>query len=299
MAPGLLVLQKDWSEIFGRSAPLELEIGHGNGEYLNRSSLERPSHDFVGLEIAWPSLKRALRRVGDPPRNNVRLIRLPAAQALTYYFPENSISLARALFPVPWPRESHAGKRIFSRAFMDLLASRLIKNGLFHMVTDNLILAEWTLKEAKHSSLPLGLSEKEGYLDTKYERKWEGEGQKLFYHLEGRKISHPPVERPKPIEMQPIFLNSSELDPKNYSPSGITGPTTIIFRGLTYDPIKGEALLNTKVVEDSFIQEFFIRITLEPDGRWKLYPALSSQIFPTEGVRTALILAAKANQKNL
>jgi tRNA (guanine-N7-)-methyltransferase len=292
MTPGLLIQQRDWTDIFGRSAPLELEIGHGNGEFLNRSSLERPQHDFVGLEIAWPSIKRALRRIGDPPRNNVRLICLPAAQALTYFFPEESISVARALFPVPWPKEAQAGKRLFSRGFMDLLASRLVPKGFFHMVTDNLILAEWTLKEASESSLPLALSEREGYLDTKYERKWEGGGQKLFYHLEGEKIRHPQITRPKALDMQPCYLNAKTLDPESYAPKGITGETSIIFRNLVFDQAKGEALLSVKVVENSFIQEFFIRITKQADGRWKLFPALSSQIFPTEGVRTALLLAA-------
>ncbi|MDR2349348.1 MAG: hypothetical protein LBF41_01815 [Deltaproteobacteria bacterium] len=290
LSPPNLGRKLNLGELFKREAPLELEIGFGNGEFLNRSSLERPGHDFIGLEIAWPSVKRALRRIGEPPRENVRIICLPAAQTLYRHFPEKSVSVARALFPVPWPKEKHANKRLFSKAFMELLASRLADGGRFHMVTDDLNLARWTEKEAEGGSLPLSLSTKEGILDTKYERKWKEGGRETFYHLEGEKKSHPDIGEPESKDMRPAILEN--LDPETYNPKGITGDLTVIFRGLTYDPAKGEGLLNTKVVEGSFIQEFFIRIHKTPDGRHKLYPALSNSVFPTEGVQKALALAA-------
>ncbi|MDR2459404.1 MAG: hypothetical protein LBE38_01275 [Deltaproteobacteria bacterium] len=284
---------KPWPEIFGRIAPLELEIGFGNGEYLHRKSLEEPHHDFVGLEISWPSIKRALRRLGNPKRDNVRLICLHAEPALSFYFAPSSIKIARCLFPVPWPREKNTPKRLFSRSFLDLLASRIQADGYFHLVTDEKGLAQWTLSESLSSNLPLELTECEAQLDTKYERKWEGMGQKIFYHLKGSPKTIHFLERTPKVLMQPLYINS--LDPKSYNPKGITGDICVLFRGLTFDGEKGEALLNTKVVEGSYIQEFYIRFSLQADGRWKLYPSLSNQVFPTEGVQKALILAATVN----
>jgi hypothetical protein len=57
--------------------------------------------------------------------------------------------------------------------------------------------------------------------------------------------------------------------------------------------VKKEGLLNCKVVEDNFVQEFFIRVIEVENGIWKLYPALSEHVFPTEGVELALKLAAQ------
>ncbi|MDR1039674.1 MAG: hypothetical protein LBR80_05795 [Deltaproteobacteria bacterium] len=291
LTAGVLNRRPSWSEIFGRDAPLELEIGFGNGEFLHRSSLAAPDRDFVGLEISWPSVKRALRRLGNPPRGNARLVCLPAGPALSLYFPERSVSVARALFPVPWPKERHARKRLFSRRFLDLLASRLVTSGRFHMVTDDPVLAAWTEEESRCSALPLALAERDEGLDTKYGRKWSHLGARSFFHLEGTKARHPEVPDRGIAEMQPTFIDS--LDPNSYRPGGISGETAVVFRDFVYDREKREGLLSTKVVEGDFIQEFFIR--LRPDGnRWRLYPALSHQVFPTEGVRKALELAASA-----
>jgi tRNA (guanine-N7-)-methyltransferase len=269
---------------------LELEIGFGNGEYLHRSSLAFPEKDFIGLEIAWASIKRALRRLGQPPRDNVRLMRLPAAQALKWFLAPESLSAIRALFPVPWPKERHLKKRLFSRDFLDLAASRLSPSGIFHMVTDEPSLAEWTLSESGQSALSLELTQKEASLDTKYERKWLSGGQEGFYHLVGQKRAHPPILSPGPVSMQPRF--SESLDPKSYAPLGRNGHTTVIFGDFLYDSLKEEGLLETKVVEDGLIQEFHLRVKRLPDGPWKIFPALCSQIFPTEGVQLAMDLAA-------
>ncbi|MDR3153669.1 MAG: hypothetical protein LBW85_05205 [Deltaproteobacteria bacterium] len=290
LPPEALCRRPSWREIFGREAPLELEIGFGNGERLHRSTLAAPDRDFVGIEISWPSVKRALRRLGAPPRANARLICMPAAPALRHCFPEESLAGAVALFPVPWPKERHANKRLFSRGFLDLLASRLSEGARFLMVTDDPTLASWTLAQSAGSALPLSLTEKEAGADTKYGRKWEGLGARSFFHLEGSRAFRPSLPPPGRADMQPTFLPS--LDPENYSPQGISGETSVVFRGLLFDTERQEGLLNTKVVDGSFVQEFFIRLRPEGDGRWRLYPAFPHLLFPTEGVRAALRLAA-------
>ncbi|MDR2340098.1 MAG: hypothetical protein LBF40_08205 [Deltaproteobacteria bacterium] len=275
--------------LFGRVAPVELEIGFGNGEFLNRESLARPERDFLGIEIAWPSVKRALRRLGNPPRKNARLLCLPAWPALSRTIPQKSLALVRSLYPVPWPRNE--GKRLFSKAFLSLVASRLEDGGSFHMVTDDPPLAEWALAQSEGSGLALSLKEEGAIQNTKYERKWESSGIESFLHLSGPKAFHPDIPEPKAPPMKPLYLTG--LEPSTYRPKGISGPTSVVFRELVFDGNAGEGLLNCKVVEDSFVQEFFIRLrrTEKPDV-WKLYPALSERVFPTEGVQLALRLAA-------
>jgi tRNA (guanine-N7-)-methyltransferase len=280
----------DWPALFGRDAPRELEIGFGNGEFLRRSSLAAPERDFIGLEIAWSSIKRALRRLADPPRPNVKLVLSPAKPALELLFPERSLAAARALFPVPWPREGHADKRLLSSAFLSLVANRLEPGGLFQLVTDSQALADWTLEQAKDSALHLTMAEKPAFLDTKYERKWHSHGQESFFHLEGRPADSAPPPLNGLLDMRPIYLD--RLDPAAYRPKGQTGPVSVVFGDFLFDPARQEGLLFAKVAEEGFVQEFFIRATRQADGRWKLFPAIYGQALPTAGVQLALNLAA-------
>jgi tRNA (guanine-N7-)-methyltransferase len=281
----------DLPSLFGRSAPVELEIGFGNGEFLSRESLAHPERDYLGIEIAWPSVKRALRRLGGPPRGNVRVLCLPAATALARFLSPRSLSLVRALFPVPWPKCER--KRIFSRAFLDAVANRLRDDGALELITDDRDLALWTLGQAEGSALGMGMEERGALANTKYERKWESLGKARFFHLRGRKLSHPDPPEPEPTPMKPLVAKG--LDTSSYRPRGLSGEISVVFRELVFDRERGEGLLNCKVVEDSFVQEFFIRLTAtgEP-GCYRLFPALSARVIPTEGVRLALRLAAQA-----
>jgi tRNA (guanine-N7-)-methyltransferase len=290
VSPGLFARGLDPAELFGRSAPLELEIGFGNGEFLSRESLKRPDADFVGIEIAWPSVKRALRRLGAPPRANVRLICLPARQALARLIPPESLSAVRALYPVPWPK--HEKKRMFSYEFLELAASRMRGGALFHIVTDDLGLAEWTLAQSEGSPLKFIMEARDPVLNTKYERKWQSGGAGRFYHLTAHKSGAAKAGAKDLTDMKPVYSDS--ITPENFSPRGVTGEPSVVFGGFLFDQSRREGLLACKVVEDSFVQEFFIRVRWTPEkGLWKLYPAHSGNVFPTEGVQLALELAAR------
>ncbi len=289
LKPEHLTRPVDWAEVFGRSVPLELEIGFGNGEFLHRQSLDHPERNFVAVEIAWSSAKRALRRLALPPRPNVRIMLMKAEAALYYCFAPESLDVLRSLFPVPWPDERQARKRIFQRAFLDLAANRLKADGLFYLVTDSEELAQWTLAQAEGSGLKFSLEERQAELDTKYERKWQGGGQRGFFHLTGRKIGHPLVTTPEDIKLQAFFRD--DLDPDNFSPQGSAEGLVVKFKEFIFDPQRQQGLLRTFVVEGSLTQDFFIRLTREGQ-RWKISPAIASQLMPTQGVARALKLVA-------
>jgi tRNA (guanine-N7-)-methyltransferase len=276
--------------MFGRRTDLELEIGFGNGECLARASESSPDRDFIGLEIAWNSIKRALRRLAQPPRSNVRLLHLPAFPALRRFFEPRSLSAVRCLFPIPWPNERHAHKRLFSRAFMELTANRLRDNGAFMIVTDHEGLAEWTIEQAGGTAMELRLVESGDLLDTKYERKWLSGGRETFFRLIGRKTRHVEIDGQEVVDMQPRV--SYSITPEDYHPCGRSADPTVVFGDFIYDSQRRQGLLAAKVVEDQFLQEFHIRVSRQPDGGFKLFPAISGQVFPTFGVSVALDLAA-------
>ena len=281
----------DWAGIFGRRAPLEAEIGFGNGEYLARHSLAHPERDYVGVEVAWASAKRALRRLAAPPRPNVRIILEKAQVALARFFAPESLAVCRILFPLPWPEEKRAPRRLSQRDFLNLAASRLTPDGLFILVTDNPDLAEWTMAQARNSALALTLTERPAGLDTKYERKWEEGGRRLFHYLTGGKTFQPDLPPPGEIDMHAHYR--PDLDPAAFRPRGEAAPELVVrFNEFIYDSGRNEGLLRTFVVEGHLTQDFYIRLRRETDGRWKVSPAAPARLYPTEGVARALALAA-------
>ena len=279
----------DWAGIFGRVAPLELEIGFGNGEFMHRQSLEEPGRDFVGVEVAWASLKRALRRLAAPPRANVRVMLMKGETALARAFAPESLDLIRALFPIPWPDERQEKRRLFKRDFLNLAASRLKEDGRFILVTDSPELAEWTMEQSRGSALDFTLEERSAEMNTKYERKWQGGGQRDFFHLSGRKAAAPQISPPEEADMQAYYRD--DFNPETFNPQGCAGEIVVKFKEFVFDRERAQGLLRAFVVEGPLTQEFFINIRPE-GGRWKFSPAIASQLYPTLGVARALELAS-------
>ncbi|MGL4208237.1 MAG: tRNA (guanine(46)-N(7))-methyltransferase TrmB [Candidatus Adiutrix sp.] len=278
-----------WDKIFGRTAPLELEIGFGNGEYLNRTSQQCPHIDYVGVEVAWASIKRALRRLATPPRPNVRVMNLGAETALAECFAPKTLGTIRALFPIPWPCERQAKKRLFNTSFLNLAANTLKDDGQFIIVTDSEPLARWTMEQGENSALKFSLSDKGAELDTKYERKWQGGGQRVFYHLLGHKTHHPDISKPSETKMQAYYMH--DFNPQTYKPQDYVGEVVVRFREFIFDPNRPEGLLRVLVLEGPLSQDFYIRIKRH-ENRWKVSAAISAELFPTHGVAKALKLAS-------
>ena len=63
----------DWSQMFGRSAPVVLDLGCGNGRFLVSSALRRPTHDHLGLDILPVVIRYATRRANQRGLHNARL----------------------------------------------------------------------------------------------------------------------------------------------------------------------------------------------------------------------------------
>jgi len=93
----------DWAQQFERQAPVEVEIGFGNGEFLVHEAQEHPERNFVGIEQEWASVQRALRRIAQAKILNVRVLLVDARIALERLFTPQTVQRVYALFPCPWP----------------------------------------------------------------------------------------------------------------------------------------------------------------------------------------------------
>jgi tRNA (guanine-N7-)-methyltransferase len=120
----------------GRSAPLTLEIGFGNGEALVSLAASHPERHFLGLEVHPPGVGHLLLRCESEAIGNVRAICADAVEVLRHRVPAHSLDEVLLYFPDPWPKKRHHKRRIVQAEFVALVASRLVPGGVFRMATD-------------------------------------------------------------------------------------------------------------------------------------------------------------------
>ena len=126
----------DLPEIFGREAPVILEIGFGNGEALFTSAANHPEIDHLGIEIHEPGLGHLLILLERAGLSNVRLIARDAVEVLDTQLVTASVDAVRIFFPDPWPKKRHHKRRLVKAAFVESIARVLKPGGLLHLVTD-------------------------------------------------------------------------------------------------------------------------------------------------------------------
>lgn len=126
-----------WTEVFGRDAPLLLEIGFGGGHFLVDLAQRRPQSNVVGLEISLPSLRRGAKKVLTSGVDNTRIIQGDSRGALWLLFKPQSISEVTINFPDPWPKASHHHRRLIKEEFLHLLGARMQMGGLLEIATDH------------------------------------------------------------------------------------------------------------------------------------------------------------------
>ncbi|MDH3599918.1 MAG: tRNA (guanosine(46)-N7)-methyltransferase TrmB, partial [Candidatus Tectomicrobia bacterium] len=281
-----------WAERFGRDAPLQIEIGFGNGEFLVRQAQTHPDQNFVGIEVEWQSLQRCLRKTAQAGLTNVRLLQIDARVALERLFLPQSVHRAYALFPCPWPKERHAKFRLFSHGFLRLLNSRLTPHSEAQLVTDHRPYMEWVLEQAPGTGFEVQCDPIPPSFSTKYERKWRDQGQQQFYQLQFTNVQSQPLPLIEDIVLQTHRVD--HFDPDRFQPVNELGLMTIKFRDFIYDPVRQRGMVWVLAVEDGLMQEFWIEMTCENENRWHIRPARGCPTVPTMSVQRALDLVRDA-----
>ena len=123
-------------EVFGRRAPLVLEIGSGMGETTAAIAAAQPDTDFIAVEVHGPGVGSLLNRIEAEGLANLRVIRHDAVEVLEHMIAEASLAGLHLFFPDPWPKKRHHKRRLVQRAFVTLAARRLAPGGYLHVATD-------------------------------------------------------------------------------------------------------------------------------------------------------------------
>ena len=132
--------------VFGRRAPLWLEIGFGDGEALLDMAAARPEVDFLGCEVHAPGVGRALLGIERLGLENVRVVQHDVMEVLASMLPPASLERVLLFFPDPWHKKRHHKRRLVRREFLDAVARSLAPGGILHCATDWRDYAEWMLE---------------------------------------------------------------------------------------------------------------------------------------------------------
>ena len=123
-------------EVFGRKAPLVLEIGSGMGETTAAIAEARPDADFIAVEVHGPGIGSLLNRIASKDLSNVRVLRHDAVEVLERMIPDGSLAAIHLFFPDPWPKKRHHKRRLVQPPFAPLAARKLAPGGVLHAATD-------------------------------------------------------------------------------------------------------------------------------------------------------------------
>lgn len=127
----------DPAAVFGRQAPMELDLGCGRGRFLLARAAANPALNFLGVDRLLIRLRKLDRRAVAAGLSNIRLLRGDAEEAIGTRIPAGAVSTCYVYFPDPWPKRRHHGRRLVSAAFIDALDRILAPAGVIHMATDH------------------------------------------------------------------------------------------------------------------------------------------------------------------
>ncbi|GAA1799927.1 tRNA (guanosine(46)-N7)-methyltransferase TrmB [Luedemannella flava] len=126
----------DPAAVFGRVAPVVLEIGCGMGDAAVAMAAADPDRDYLAVDVHTPGLGRVLTEIEDRGLTNLRAVRGDALDLVRDCLPAASLAAVHVFFPDPWPKARHHKRRLVQPAAVALLADRLAPGGHLLCATD-------------------------------------------------------------------------------------------------------------------------------------------------------------------
>ena len=126
----------DYAQVFGRQAPVVLEIGFGMGDATAQIAAALPDTDFIGVEVHTPGVGALLKRIGELGLSNLRIVQHDAVEVLQHMIAPASLAGVHVFFPDPWHKKRHHKRRLIQPGFVAELVMRLAPGGYLHCATD-------------------------------------------------------------------------------------------------------------------------------------------------------------------
>ena len=176
-----------WSQVFGNSNPIHIEIGMGKGRFITTLASMNPDINYVGIEKYSSVLLRAVEKQDELNLPNLRFIRMDA-ENITSVFGKEEVDRIYLNFSDPWPKDRHAKRRLTSRQFFARYNEILKSTGRVEFKTDNRPLFDFSVEEVNEAGWKLSVctydlhnDEKlmEGNVMTEYEERFSSQGNPI------------------------------------------------------------------------------------------------------------------------
>jgi tRNA (guanine-N7-)-methyltransferase len=187
LVPETYVAPLDLLAIFGRTAPLQVDLGCGDGSFLCELAQRHTEKNFLGIDRLVGRVAKACRKAAI--LDNVRVLNVESTYAVRYLLPEASVETFYLLFPDPWPKRRHQRRRVVKPDFLDSIQRALEDGGVLRIATDQVDYFEQIQRIGeKHSGFAIVDVKDVNLPSTKFERRFTALGAPI-YRLGLRKIS--------------------------------------------------------------------------------------------------------------
>lgn len=131
-------LPRPWSTaaLFGREAPLEIEVGSGKGLFMASAASAYPQHNFLGIEVAKKYARFAASKLAKRELTSAKMMAGDALPVFQDFLPDNSLAAVHVYFPDPWWKARHKKRRVLNEQFLRNVERVLVPGGTLHFWTD-------------------------------------------------------------------------------------------------------------------------------------------------------------------
>jgi tRNA (guanine-N7-)-methyltransferase len=190
-------LPRPWdpARLFGRLAPLEVEVGSGKGLFLRRQAAARPDVDLLGIEVARKYAAFTAASLAKAELPNAIVVQGDALRIFAELIPDQTLAAVHVYFPDPWWKKRHKKRRVMRPSFVRDVERTLLPGGSLHFWTDVLEYFETTLALlATHTTLgePLPVAETPAEQEMAYRTHFERRvrlAEEPVYRAEFRKAA--------------------------------------------------------------------------------------------------------------
>lgn len=187
----------DRRALFGREAPLEVEVGSGKGMFLSAAAAGDPASDFLGIEILGKYARYVASRLATRQLSNARAIHGDAQHLFRSWIADNSLRAVHVYFPDPWWKARHRKRRVMNELFLPQIQRVLEPGAMLHFWTDVEEYYRTSLELiATHTTLrgPLPVDEKPADHDLDYRTHFERRKRQAGHQIHRAQFQKPPVD---------------------------------------------------------------------------------------------------------
>ena len=141
-----------WSEVFGRSSPVEVDLGAGDGVYAEARAKRESDRNFIAVERLLGRATKIAKKAIRNKLTNLKILRLESAYFIKNLCAESSLDAITVRYPDPWPKRRHHANRLLQKEFFEDAARAVISGGCMKLTTDDREYFEWAQKEAEKCS---------------------------------------------------------------------------------------------------------------------------------------------------